>query len=503
MSPSAIKEQIQVAFGHYQAGRFPEAEAGYRQLLNQVPNDPEIHIHLGNLVRDQGQLDEAIAFYRRASRLQPEYGTAESNLLYTLYFHPDFDARAIYEEHRRWDREYAQPLASAIQPHPNERSCDRPLRIGYVSSHFRNHCQSFFTVPLLRSHDPTRFQVYCYADVPQPDSITERLQSYASAWRNTVEVSDEELARMIRADQIDILVDLTMHMGGCRPLLFARKPAPIQVAWLAYPGTTGLSTMDYRITDPYLDPLESPPHPTLSLIGWGEGRERGLDDAHYSEKSIRLAESFWCYDPLTCEPEVNTLPACARGHVTFCCLNNFCKLNRQVLALWARVLQEAEGSRLAILAAPGQHREQTRQFFREKGIAGERLAFVVRRLRLDYLKLHHRLDIALDPFPANGHTTTLDALWMGVPVVTLAGRTAISRGAKSILYNLGLPELVAHTPEEYVDIAIDLAKNLPRLQLLRYQLRERMEQSTLMDAPRFARNMECAYRSIWRRWCGS
>jgi predicted O-linked N-acetylglucosamine transferase (SPINDLY family) len=454
-------------------------------------------------------------------------------LLYTLYFHPDFDARAIYEEHRRWDREYAQPLASAIQPHLNERSCDRPLRIGYVSSHFRNHCQSFFTVPLLRAHDQTRFQVYCYANVPQPDTITERLQSYAHAWRSTLEMSDEELARMIRADQIDILVDLTMHMGGCRPLLFARKPAPLQVAWLAYPGTTGLSTMDYRITDRYLDPLDSEKgdcpledRGTVPFFGVangaGEGRVRGQDDAFYSEESIRLADSFWCYDPLTAcekgdcpleegglspfshgEPEVNTLPACARGHVTFCCLNSFCKINRQVLALWARVLQDVEGSRLAILAAPGQHREQTRQFFREKGIAGERLAFVVRRPRLDYLKLHHRLDIALDPFPANGHTTTLDALWMGVPVVTLAGRTAISRGAKSILYNLGLTELVAHTPEEYVGIATDLAKDLPRLQFLRHQSRERMQQSALMDAPRFARNMESAYRTMWRRWCRS
>ena len=484
MSPPAIKQQIQVALGHYQAGRYLEADAIYRQLLNQAPNDPEIHTHLGNLVRDQGQLDEAIAFYRRASRLQSEYAAAESNLLYTLYFHPDFDARAIFEEHRRWDRDHARPLASAIQPHTNERSCDRPLRIGYVSSHFRNHCQSFFTVPLLRCHDQTRLNVFCYANVPQPDSITERLQSYARAWRNTVETSDEEVARIIRADQIDILVDLTMHMGGCRPLLFARKPAPIQVAWLAYPGTTGLSTMDYRITDPYLDPP-------------------GLDDAHYSEESIRLADSFWCYDPLTGEPEVNTLPARARGHVTFCCLNNFCKISRQVLALWARVLQEVEGSRLAILAAPGPHREQTRQFFREKGIAGERLAFVVRRPRLEYLKLHHRLDVALDPFPYTGHTTTLDALWMGVPVVTLAGRTAVSRGAKSILYNLGLSELVAYTPEEYVSIATDLAKDLEQLQLLRHQLRERMQQSALVDAPRFARNMECAYRTMWRRWCGS
>jgi predicted O-linked N-acetylglucosamine transferase (SPINDLY family) len=484
MSPLPIKEQIQAALGHYQAGRFPEAEAIYRQVLEQTPSDPDIHTHLGNLVRDQGQLDEAIAFYRQASRLQLKHGAADSNLLYTLYFHPDFNAQAIFEEHRCWDRAYAQPLASTIQPHPNERLADRPLRIGYVSSHFRDHCQSFFTSPLLRAHDPTRFQVFCYANVLEPDSITESLQSSAHTWRNTVGMSDEEVSRMIRTDQIDILVDLTMHMGGCRPLLFARKPAPLQVAWLAYPGTTGLSTMDYRITDPVLDPV-------------------GLDDSHYSEESIRLADSFWCYDPLTDEPEVNPLPAPARGHITFGCLNSFCKINRQILALWARVLQQVEGSRLAILAAPGPHREWTRQFFREKGIAGDRLAFVVRRPRLDYLKLHHRLDLAFDPFPYNGHTTTIDALWMGVPVVTLAGRTAVSRGAKSILSNLGLSELVAHTPEEYVAIATELAKDLPRLERLRQQLRERTQQSALMDAPRFARNMECAYRTIWRRWCGS
>jgi predicted O-linked N-acetylglucosamine transferase (SPINDLY family) len=298
-------------------------------------------------------------------------------------------------------------------------------------------------------------------------------------------MSDERVAERIRNDKIDILVDLTMHMGKGRPLLFARKPAPVQVCWLAYQGTTGLSTMDYRLTDPHLDPP-------------------GMFDRFYSEESIRLPRSFWCYDPLTSEPRVNALPALDNDYVTFGCLNSFGKVSEEVLRLWARVMRGVDRSRLIILAGEGSHRARTINFLGREGIAPERITFQSFLPRPDYLQLYHDIDIGLDTFPYNGQTTTLDAIWMGVPVVTIIGNTsAAARAGASLLWNLGTPELVADSPDQFVSIAVELAKNRKRLGEYRASLRERLERSPLMDAPKFARDVEAAYRAMWQRWCRS
>jgi predicted O-linked N-acetylglucosamine transferase (SPINDLY family) len=304
----------------------------------------------------------------------------------------------------------------------------------------------------------------------------------ADAWQETVGMSDEQVTELIRLDQLDILVDLNMHMARGRLLVFARKPAPVQVCWLAYPGTTGLSAMDYRLSDPQLDPP-------------------GLVDQCYSEQTIRLLETFWCYDPLTIEPAVNPLPALSQGHVTFGSLNNFCKVNDAVLVLWADVLWSVDHSRLLVLAENGSHRRRTLGFFEQCGIAPQRVSFVDPRPRDLYLRLYHEIDIGLDTFPANGHTTSMDASWMGIPVVTLKGQTAIGRGGVSLLHSLALEELVAETPAQYVKIAAGLASDLSRLRNMRQTLRQRMKDSPLMDASRFARHMEAAYRSMWRQWC--
>jgi predicted O-linked N-acetylglucosamine transferase (SPINDLY family) len=295
-------------------------------------------------------------------------------------------------------------------------------------------------------------------------------------------MTDEEAAGRIREDRIDILVDLTMHMAHGRPLVFARKPAPVQAAWLAYPGTTGMSAMDYRLTDPHLDPP-------------------GLNDHFYSETSIRLPDSFWCYDPLVTELAINPLPAEANGFLTFGCLNNFCKVNEQVLRLWAQVLKTVPGSRFMLLCPEGNHRQPLLDLMQRQGISPDRIELIAGRPRLQYLELYHRMDVGLDSLPYNGHTTSLDSYWMGVPVVTLVGQTVVGRAGLSQLTNLGLPELIARTPEQYVQIAADLAGNLPRLAELRRTLRARLQASPLMDAPRFARNIEAAYRQMWRNWC--
>jgi predicted O-linked N-acetylglucosamine transferase (SPINDLY family) len=463
-------------------GRLAEAEASYQQALRIQPDCAMVYNNLGSVLKDQGRLDDAIAAFRTALRLKPEAAVSHSNLIFTLNFHPRYDARAIQEECVRWNRQHAEPLKQFIQPHTNRPDPERRLRIGYLSPHFHNHVYSFFAVPLLSNHDHRQFEIFCYAGVARPDVLTERLRGCADVWRSTVGLSDPQLADLVRRDQIDILVDLIMHSPKNRLLLFARKPAPVQVSWLSYPGTTGLSTIDYRLTDPYLDPA-------------------GLFDAYYTEQSVRLLETFWCYDPLTEEPPVNALPASATGVITFGCLNNFCKINDGCLQLWARVLRAVPKSRLLLIAPLGSAREHVTARLQQEGIDPLRVEFIARQPRLEYLRLYHRIDLGLDPLPYNGGTTTLDAFWMGVPTLTLVGKTVVGRAGWSQLCNLGLQELAAESPEQFVALAARLARDLPWLEELRGSLRQRMQQSPLMDGKRFARHMEQAYRWMWQRWC--
>ncbi|MGA2231992.1 MAG: tetratricopeptide repeat protein, partial [Tepidisphaeraceae bacterium] len=456
-------------------GKVDEAISLLRRAIQLKPDFHIAYCNLGNLLKDSGNLDEALACYRRAIELRRGDAITHSNLAYAVHFHPDYDGPAILRENLRWNVIHAHPLAKEIRPHENDRSPQRRLRVGYVSPDFRDHCQALFTIPLLSRHDHAQLEVFCYANIARPDAVTERIKGYADVWRPTTGLNDQQVAEVVRADEIDILVDLTMHMSYGRPLLFARKPAPVQVVWLAYPGTTGMSAMDYRLTDPHLDPLEDPP---------------GDRDCWYSEESVRLPDSFWCYDPLTSEPAVNELPALLNGRVTFGCLNNFCKVSDRTLALWGRVMAAVGNSRMVMLCPPGGHRSRVLDKMGEGGIASERIEFVEFQSRKRYLEVYHRIDLGLDTFPYNGHTTSLDSYWMGVPVVSAIGVTAVGRAGWSQLSNLNLRELAGETGEDFVRIAVELAKDLPRLGELRRTMRERIERSPLMDAGRFARGME-------------
>jgi predicted O-linked N-acetylglucosamine transferase (SPINDLY family) len=354
--------------------------------------------------------------------------------------------------------------------------------VGYVSPDFRWHPVGRFLLPLLQSHDHREFEIFCYASQIVADFITARCQAHADVWRNVAGCTDEQLATAVREDHIDILVDLSMHMAKNRLLVFARKPAPVQVTYLAYCGTTGLRTMDYRLTDPYLD-------------------APGQTQRFYSEQSVWLPETYWCYLAVDNTPPVSSLPALLAGHVTFGCLNNFCKVTAPALSAWSALLQAAPGSRLILHAQTGGHRDRVRDFFTQRHVSPERVTFVRQLPTADYFRLYEQIDVALDPFPYGGGTTTCDALWMGVPVVSLAGQTAVGRGGLSILSNVGLTGLLAHDSEQYARIAADLAGDLQRLGELRATLRERMQHSPLMDAPRFARNVESSYRMMWRHCC--
>jgi predicted O-linked N-acetylglucosamine transferase (SPINDLY family) len=462
----------------WHAGRLDEASSALERALALKPDFADAHNNLGNVRKDQGRLDEALASFRRARELEPDDARAASNLLFNLHAHPDQDAQSLLAEHRQWALRYAAPLATQVQPHPNDRTPDRRLRIGYVSPDLRAHPVGQLLRSLLAHHDHQRFEIIAYADVRTPDDLTRELKSLTDEWNDTVGLGDAELAGRIRSDRIDILVDLALHTAGNRMLVFARKPAPVQVTMFGLPATTGLDTIDYRLTDPYLDPP-------------------GATDADYSEQSIRLPHSFWIFQPPDDAPPVGTLPAEKNGFVTFGCLNQFAKVSRPALGLWLKILQTLPDARLVIQSQPGSHRALLHAIFQHGGVAAERIALVAKAPRRDYFHRFLNLDLGLDPFPYNGHTSTLDALWMGVPVVTLAGRTAVGRGGVSTLSNLGLTELIAHTPAQYVDIAVAWARDLPRLAALRKELRERMRVSPLTDARQFAADVEAAFRQMW------
>jgi predicted O-linked N-acetylglucosamine transferase (SPINDLY family) len=462
-------------------GHLDEAIIAYRQAIILRPRYAAAHNNLGVTLKDKGQLDEAIAAYRQAIALNPNYAEAHGNLIYILHFHPAYDAKALAKEHRRWNRQHAEPMRKFILPHSNDRNSDRRLRIGYVSPDFREHPVGRFLLPLLAHHDKNQVEVFGYSQVRAPDAMTQRLRLLADGWRNISGLSDAAAVDLIRQDQIDILVDLTMHMGDNRLLIFACKPAPVQVTYLAYCSSTGLETIDYRLSDPYLDPPE--------------------EESFYNEQTIHLPETYWCYQPIFASQEISPLPALARGAITFGCLNNFCKISQPTLGAWAKLLRAIPNSQLLLSAHEGSHRQRVQEQLQWEGIAPQRVRFVGKMPPLDYFRLYHEIDIALDTFPYAGGTTTCDALWMGVPTVSLCGQTAVGRGGLSILSNIGLPELVARSEDEYMRIAGELADNLPQLSQLRCTLRQRMEQSPLMDAPKFARNIEAAYRQMWRTWC--
>ncbi len=482
LSPRSVLAHHERAATLVELGRFDEAVKCSEQAIRLQPDFAAAHAGLASALTFSGRLEEGLAAYRRAVELDPQDELVHGNLIFLLAFSASESAPSILAEARRWAERHAATDAAQVRPHPNRREPGRTLRIGYVSSNFSDHCQALFTLPLLAKHDRAQFELYGYSATARLDSTTEALRSHFDHWSDISQLAAVAAADLIRSHGIDVLVDLTMHMSVSKLSVFACKPAPVQIAWLAYPGTTGLPAMDYRVTDRYLDSEELPAEP-------------------YSEQPLVLPDTFWCYDPGATGPAVSALPARSNGHVTFGCLNSFWKLNEPTYRLWAMVLRRVAGSRLVLLAPEGSARARVLEIFRAAGVESRRIEFVARRPRAEYLKYYQRIDICLDALPYNGHTTSLDSFWMGVPVVTLVGKTIVGRAGLCQASNLGLPELIAHTPEEFVAAAARSAENLDALAELRFGLRTRMERSPLMDAERFARNLESLYRDAWRRWC--
>jgi len=457
--------------------KLDEAEDAFRKAIAINPALAPAFNMLGSCLREGGRIKEAIDSFRQVVALKDDFREADSNLCYALYFDPDSTPQQILEEHLNWSRRSAEPLSQQVQSPQSIRTSGRKLRVAYLSPNLRTHVIGFFMEPILEHHDREQFEVFCYNDAPNLDSMAHKLKSRANRWRDTSSLNDSQLTQLIRDDRIDILVDLNLHMRGCRLGVFAQKPAPVQIAHLAYCGTSGLATMDWCVTDPHM------------LADGGE--------QFFTERMLVLPDCYWCYRASPSAPPPAAPPVMKNGFITFGSLNTLTKANDAVLRVWAKLMAAVPDSRLAIHVPGGAANPSVLRRFAASGIPLERLIALPRVGRDEYLNLYNRIDLALDPFPYGGGTTTLDALWMGVGVVTLAGRLPVGRAGVSILSNLDLRELIADSAERYVQIAAKLAADDQRLAGLRTTLRQRLTDSVLMDEPRYVRQLEAAYRKTW------
>ncbi len=449
------------------------AIAAFQKAIAIEPRHSIAHLNLGMSYLAQGRVDEAFASLRTASELRPTDRGPRSNMLLAMHYDTRFSPVEVFEAHRRWSDGLQVPARPPID------ATEHRIRVGYVSPDFRAHSVAFFIEPVLQAHDRTAVEVFCYSIVRKPDDTTRRIASHAQHFVDAASLTDAQLADRIRADRIDILIDLAGHTACNRLLVFARQPAPIQATYLGYPDTTGLPAMQFRIVDSVSDPA---------------------GDEFHTEELIRLPRCAWCYRPADDSPPVNELPARSGNRITFGSFNTLPKLSTATLDLWSRILAAVSNSCLVIKAPPLRDestKERITRAFAARNVPADRLRFRTRDNSLsDHFKSYHEIDIALDTFPYHGTTTTCDALWMGVPVVTLAGNTHVSRVGVSLLNAVGLPELVADSPEQYVSVAVELAADLPRLASLRASMRDRMSRSPLMDARSLAAALEAAFRDM-------
>lgn len=501
-------------------GRLNVAVTLYQKALKFKPEYPEAHSNLGIVLKDLGQLDEAIAClkmaltfqpgmagticslgnvfvltgyhgkaiacFRKALQIAPDYAGAHSNLLLAMQYLTTPEQAETPREQECFAARHEDSIKLNWPTHSNCRQVNRRLRVGYVSPNFNRHSVAYFLEPILANHDRGSLEIFCYHNSTLEDSVTKRFISLSGHWLNCVSMTDIQLAQRITSDGIDILIDLAGHTASNRLTVFARKPAPIQISYLGYPSSTGLTAIDYRLTDIYADPPSD-------------------DDTQYSEKLLRLPKSFLCYCPPSDAPAVNESPAKKNGFVTYGSFNALQKISPAAISCWSRILLAQPGSKMILKTAGLGSIEARRHLlglFNQHGISAARLDLLPQDDNFRrHLSRYQDVDICLDSFPYNGTTTTCEALWMGVPTITLRGDRHASRVGASLLSNCGLGELIAHNHDEYLLIAERLANEPDRLANLRRGLRQKLGNSPLLDGPGLTMTIESVYKDIWSTWC--
>ncbi|WP_246237514.1 tetratricopeptide repeat protein [Caldichromatium japonicum] len=474
-----IYYNLGTAYGYL--GRFDEALAMHRKALDIYPHSHQAYNNLALILQDIGQINEAIDAYDQAIQLKPDWQSYFSNKLFAINYHPDLSPEEIFGAYQAFEQRFGLPHRDTCPPHLNDPRVDRRLRIGYVSADFRSHSTSHFLEPLLAHHDHEQFEIFAYVQNVSFDHLSLRYRKLVDHWVPIAALDDAAVVARIRADQIDILVDLAGHTAGNRLGIFARRPAPVSLTWLGYGYTTGLSAVDYFLTDPVLTPPGCEPL--------------------FSERLWRLERPFIAYRPNPAMGDPGPLPAITKGLVTFATLSRGVRVNHRVIRVWSAILKRVPGSQLVLDSKSFQSpaiQEQWAARFTAHGIARERLVMGCHSPPWDLLR---DIDISLDCFPHNSGTTLVESLYMGIPVVTLAERPSVGRIGSAILTALGHPEWIAQTEEEYIEKAVELATDLDRLAAIRASLRAELEASPLRDEVGFTQAMERAYRQMWQQWC--
>jgi len=489
---SALKQRpdwAEVLFNYsgvlWKLRRLSEAETALRRAIAIDPGLVPAYGLLGNVLRRQARIPEALEVLGAARKLDPGRLDIESNELFMLTCWDEISTEALFVRHKDFGARLERAIARRFEPFGNSRDPERRLRVGYVSGDFNFHPVAFFTIPLFKRHDRSACEIFCYWTGDTVDDFTRQVQTHADVWRDVASMSDAGLAETINRDAIDILVDLSGHSGFFRLAVFAQQPAPVQVTWLGYLCTTGMTRIQYRFCDRHTDPP-------------------GMTDRFHTETLVRLPNTQWCYRPVVSIDCSEAPPLKRNGFITFGSFSNVLKLSPTSRRLWVEILTRLPDSRIAFAGVPqGPIRDGLIRDFEKAGIAAGRIATLPRMGYADYLRSFNDVDVSLDTTPYSGGTTTCDALWMGVPVITVPGTRSISRSTTSILATLGLSDWIATSPEDYVRLAVRCTEDRESIAELRRTLRGRMRASPLVDELQFARDVEDAYRRMWRTWCGS
>lgn len=465
-------------------GNTEEAEKSLRKAIELREDHAEYHQNLGNVLMVQAKIPEALEHCQKSIELNPNSSLAFSNLLLYMHYIPQSTKDDIWNLHKIYSKMF-EPKDLELRPYLSEPRKDRKIRIGLVSSDFRKHSVAYFIEPLLNKKDTTNYEYYTYANVKIPDVFSQRIANLSTKWQSILQLSDVQAAELIRNDQIDILIDLGGHTADNRLKLFCLKPAPIQVSWLGYPDTTGLNAIDYRIADEYTEP---------------EGAEN-----FSSEKIIRLPGGFHCYSALADSPDVAPLPSKKNGHITFGSFNNFAKCSNETIFLWSEIMKNVPNSKIVLKAlslGDKYVQEYAYKTFKTFGIERDRITMLARTSSLrKHFEKYGEIDIALDTYPYNGTTTSCEAMWMGVPLVSFFGPNHASRVGLSLLSHVGLQQLAAGSPEDYVNKAVALANEEELRTELRATMRQRLINSPILNAEHFARKFEAAMSAIWNVYC--